>query len=112
MLVQVIIALMFKNGFSGLSLIMSAWWPSVLILGVWKLDLPKIPFAKAFEDRVQYSLQSVLIPSFVWKTMKFFNLWKEMRIKEAIRIVHEFVNMTVKNRKADMISRPESSKNN
>ncbi|GMH20762.1 hypothetical protein Nepgr_022604 [Nepenthes gracilis] len=80
--------------------------------GCLALDLPEIPFAKAFEEAAEYSLLRVLLPSFVWKPMKFFNLWKEKRIKEAIGIVHEFADTTVKNRKADMISMPESSKNN
>ncbi|CAO2829366.1 unnamed protein product [Amaranthus hypochondriacus] len=70
--------------------------------GCLALDLPEIPFAKAFEDATEYSLFRFLVPAVVWKTMRFFNISKEKKLKKAVKIVHEFAETTVKNRKADL----------
>ncbi|KAJ8451581.1 hypothetical protein Cgig2_018215 [Carnegiea gigantea] len=70
--------------------------------GCLALDLPEIPFAKAFEEATEYSLFRFLVPPYVWKSMRFLNISKERRLKEALKIVHEFAETTVKNRKADM----------
>lgn len=70
--------------------------------GCLALDLPEIPFAKAFEEATEYSLFRFLVPPFIWKTMRFLNVGKERKLKEAVRIVHEFAETTVKNRKADL----------
>lgn len=66
------------------------------------LDLPEIPFAKAFEEATEYSLFRFLVPPIVWKTMRFFNISNERKLKDAVKIVHEFAETTVKNRKADL----------
>ncbi|GAB4829292.1 hypothetical protein Ancab_018960 [Ancistrocladus abbreviatus] len=76
--------------------------------GCLALDLPENPFAKAFEEATQYSLFRFLVPPFVWKPMKYFNLGTEKKLKEAVRIVHEFAETTVKNRKDD-IGKPENN---
>ncbi|XP_074274369.1 cytochrome P450 86B1-like [Silene latifolia] len=70
--------------------------------GYLALDLPEIPFAKAFEEATEYSLFRFLVPPYVWKTMRFFNLGKEKKLKKAVKIVHEFAETTVKNRKIDI----------
>ncbi|XP_021746765.1 cytochrome P450 86B1-like [Chenopodium quinoa] len=70
--------------------------------GCLALDLPDIPFAKAFEDATEYSLFRFLVPAFIWKTMRLFNVSKENKLKNAVTIVHEFAETTVKNRKADL----------
>ncbi|KAK9751123.1 hypothetical protein RND81_02G243800 [Saponaria officinalis] len=70
--------------------------------GCLALDLPEIPFAKAFEEATEYSLFRFLVPPIVWKNMRFFNISKEKKLKEAVKIVHEFAETTVKNRKADL----------
>ncbi|KAL9226380.1 hypothetical protein vseg_002201 [Gypsophila vaccaria] len=70
--------------------------------GCLALDLPEIPFAKAFEEATEYSLFRFLVPPIIWKTMRFFNISKEKKLKDAVKIVHEFAEATVKNRKADL----------
>ncbi|KAL2903450.1 Cytochrome P450 86B1 [Bienertia sinuspersici] len=70
--------------------------------GCLALDLPEIPFAKAFEEATEYSLFRFLVPPFIWKTMRFLNLGKERKLKHAVKTVHEFAETTVKNRKADL----------
>ncbi|GMH27666.1 hypothetical protein Nepgr_029509 [Nepenthes gracilis] len=79
--------------------------------GCLALNLPEIPFAKAFEEATEYSLRRFLVPPFMWKSMKFFNLGTEKQLKGAIKVVHEFAETAVKNRKAD-IGKAESSINN
>ncbi|KAL2903426.1 Cytochrome P450 86B1 [Bienertia sinuspersici] len=70
--------------------------------GCLALDLPEIPFAKAFEEATEYSLFRFLVPPFIWKTMRFLNIGKERKLKHAVKTVHEFAETTVKNRKADL----------
>ncbi|KAL9246534.1 hypothetical protein vseg_020055 [Gypsophila vaccaria] len=70
--------------------------------GCLAVDSPEIPFAKAFEEATEYSLFRFLVPPLVWKTMRFFNLGKEKKLKKALKIVHEFAESTVKNRKVDI----------
>ncbi|GAB2262473.1 hypothetical protein Droror1_Dr00003470 [Drosera rotundifolia] len=68
--------------------------------GCLALDLPEIPFANAFEDATEYSILRFLTPPFVWKVMRYFDVGRERKLKEAVHIVHEFADNTVKNRKA------------
>ncbi|KAK9675505.1 hypothetical protein RND81_11G011200 [Saponaria officinalis] len=70
--------------------------------GCLAVDSPENPFAKAFEEATEFSLFRFLVPPFVWKTMRFFNLSKEKKLKKAVKIVHEFADNTVINRKADI----------
>ncbi|XP_074309978.1 cytochrome P450 86B1-like [Silene latifolia] len=70
--------------------------------GCLAIDLPEIPFAKAFEEATEYTLFRFLVPPIIWKTMRIFNVSKEKKLKEAVKIVHEFAETTVKNRKADL----------
>ncbi|KNA21514.1 hypothetical protein SOVF_042410 isoform B [Spinacia oleracea] len=77
--------------------------------GCLALDLPEIPFAKAFEEATEYSLFRFLVPPVVWKTMRFLNVSKERKLKDAVKTVHEFAETTVKNRKADS-NKPRGNK--
>ncbi|XP_022764424.1 cytochrome P450 86B1-like isoform X2 [Durio zibethinus] len=54
--------------------------------GCLALDLPEVPFAKAFEESTELTLLRFLIPPFVWKTLKLFRLGNEKRLKEAIEL--------------------------
>ncbi|KAJ8639615.1 hypothetical protein MRB53_016309 [Persea americana] len=65
------------------------------------LHLPQVPFAKAFEGATELSLFRFLVPPFVWKLMKFFNVGSEKRLKEAVRVVHEFAEKTVVDRRVE-----------
>ncbi|CAN8304172.1 unnamed protein product [Cochlearia groenlandica] len=66
------------------------------------IDLPEIPFAKAFEEATEYSLARFLMPPFVWKPMRFLGLGFERKLKKAVMIVHEFANKTVRERRNKM----------
>ncbi|XP_065875966.1 cytochrome P450 86B1-like [Euphorbia lathyris] len=71
--------------------------------GCLNLDLPEVPFAKAFEEATELTLSRFLMPPFIWKPMKFLGIGHEKRLKAAIRIVHEFADETVKNRRNKLI---------
>ncbi|CAA7023631.1 unnamed protein product [Microthlaspi erraticum] len=70
--------------------------------GSLEIDLPEIPFAKAFEEATEYSLVRFLTPTFVWKPMRFLGIGYERKLKKAIRIVHAFANKTVRERRNKM----------
>ncbi|XP_031282423.1 cytochrome P450 86B1-like [Pistacia vera] len=67
--------------------------------GCLSLDLPEVPFAKAFEEATEFSLFRFLFPPFVWKPMKLFGLGYERRLKEAIEIVRNFAQKIVTERR-------------
>ncbi|PPS05754.1 hypothetical protein GOBAR_AA14892 [Gossypium barbadense] len=67
--------------------------------GCLALDLPEVPFAKAFEEATELTLLRFLMPPFVWKALKFFGLGNERRLKEAIKVVHDFADKKVRDRR-------------
>ncbi|XP_010527733.1 PREDICTED: cytochrome P450 86B1-like, partial [Tarenaya hassleriana] len=63
------------------------------------IDLPEIPFAKAFEEATEYTLIRFLLPPFVWKPMRFLGIGHEKKLRKAVRIVHVFADKTVRDRR-------------
>ncbi|KAL4193264.1 hypothetical protein AMTRI_Chr06g176050 [Amborella trichopoda] len=63
------------------------------------LDLPDVPFARAFEQATELTLFRFLVPPFVWKPMKYFDIGTERRLREVIKVVHKFAEKTVSDRK-------------
>ncbi|XP_024993412.1 cytochrome P450 86B1-like [Cynara cardunculus var. scolymus] len=72
--------------------------------GCLEVELPEIPFAKAFEQVTFASLMRFLTPPYVWKPMKFFRLGFEKTLHEAVKIVHDFAEKTVRERKMELSS--------
>ncbi|KAK9277649.1 hypothetical protein L1049_007195 [Liquidambar formosana] len=70
--------------------------------GCLALDLPEVPFAKAFEEATELSTLRFLVPPFIWKPMKFFGVGSQKRLKEAVRTVHDFVEQMVANRRIEL----------
>lgn len=70
--------------------------------GSLEVDLPEIPFAKAFEEATEYTLARFLMPPFVWKPMRFLGIGYERKLKKAVWIVHAFANKTVRERRNKM----------
>lgn len=66
------------------------------------VDLPEIPFAKAFEEATEYTLARFLMPPFVWKPMRFLGIGHERKLKKAVGVVHAFANKTVRERRNKM----------
>ncbi|XP_041012174.1 cytochrome P450 86B1-like [Juglans microcarpa x Juglans regia] len=71
--------------------------------GCLALDLPEVPFAKAFEEAAELTTFRFLLPPFVWKPMRYFGIGYEKRLKEAIKIVHDFAEKTLASRRNDFI---------
>ncbi|KAL5991252.1 hypothetical protein ACLOJK_012159 [Asimina triloba] len=69
--------------------------------GCLALDLPEVPFAKAFEQATELTLFRFMVPPFVWKPMRFFSVGSEKQLKEAVRTVHEFAEKTVVDRRIE-----------
>ncbi|KAF8390536.1 hypothetical protein HHK36_025063 [Tetracentron sinense] len=69
--------------------------------GCLALDLPDVPFAKAFEEATEFTLFRFVLPPFVWKPMKFFGVGSEKKLKEAVQIVHKFAEKTVVDRRIE-----------
>ncbi|KAL9420808.1 hypothetical protein AB3S75_038391 [Citrus x aurantiifolia] len=67
--------------------------------GCLAIDLPEVPFAKAFEEATELSLFRFLLPPFIWKPMKLFGLGYERRLKIAIQIVQDFADKIVSDRR-------------
>ncbi|KAL1223938.1 Cytochrome P450 86B1 [Cardamine amara subsp. amara] len=61
-------------------------------------DLPLVPFAKAFEEATESTLFRFMIPPFVWKSMRFFDIGYENGLRKAIEVVHKFVDKIVVDR--------------
>ncbi|XP_008793701.1 cytochrome P450 86B1-like [Phoenix dactylifera] len=70
--------------------------------GCLAVDLPVIPFAKAFEQATELTLFRFIVPPFVWKIMKHLDVGSEKRLKVAIRTVHTFAEKTVSDRRAEL----------
>lgn len=67
-----------------------------------KNELPVIPFAKAFEEATELTLFRFIVPPFVWRIMKALNVGTEKKLRSAIEQVHEFVDKTVSERRAEL----------
>ncbi|CAN8312130.1 unnamed protein product [Cochlearia groenlandica] len=61
-------------------------------------DLPLVPFAQAFEEATESTLFRFMIPPFVWKPMRFFDIGYEKGLRKAVGVVHEFVDKMVVDR--------------
>ncbi|KAK1319225.1 Cytochrome P450 86B1 [Acorus calamus] len=66
-------------------------------------DLPEVPFARAFENATEFSLFRFMVPPIVWKTMRFLNIGSERKLKETVRVVHEFAENTVSDRRTELV---------
>ncbi|CAA7049752.1 unnamed protein product [Microthlaspi erraticum] len=81
-------------------------------------DLPQVPFAKAFEEATESTLFRFMVPQFVWKPMRYFDLGYERGMRKAVETVHGFIDKmvvdrikmlkeegTLVNNKSDVLSR-------
>ncbi|CAN6692915.1 unnamed protein product [Malus baccata var. baccata] len=72
-------------------------------------DLPDNPFAKAFDNATEATLQRLLYPAFLWRIQKFFGLGAERQLEKSLKVVGDYMNDAVAARKLtpsdDLISR-------
>ncbi|KAG2301212.1 hypothetical protein Bca52824_029863 [Brassica carinata] len=71
---------------------------------------PVIPFAKAFEDATEAAVCRFVMPTYVWKLMKCFNLGTEKMLKESIKGVDDFADEVIRTRKKELSLEGESTK--
>ncbi|KAL4193270.1 hypothetical protein AMTRI_Chr06g198490 [Amborella trichopoda] len=57
------------------------------------------PHLGAFEQATELTLFRFLVPPFVWKPMKYFDVGTERRLREVIKVVHKFAEKTVSDRR-------------
>ncbi|MQM01749.1 hypothetical protein Taro_034497 [Colocasia esculenta] len=72
--------------------------------GCLAVDLPEVHFAGAFERATELTLIRFIVPPFVWKPMRRLGLGPERELREAVRVVHEFAEKTVSQRRAEFTS--------
>ncbi|KAL2329146.1 hypothetical protein Fmac_022573 [Flemingia macrophylla] len=70
--------------------------------GCLRLDLPEIPFAKAFEDATEATVFRFVTPTCVWKAMRLLNLGVERKLKKSIKAVDEFAENVIRTRKKEL----------
>ncbi|EEF38624.1 cytochrome P450 86B1 [Ricinus communis] len=72
--------------------------------GCLNLDLPEIPFARAFEDATEATVLRFVTPTCIWKAMKYLDLGAEKKLKGSIKAVDEFAEKVIRTRKKEMSS--------
>ncbi|XP_019451194.1 PREDICTED: cytochrome P450 86B1-like isoform X2 [Lupinus angustifolius] len=70
--------------------------------GCLSLELPEIPFAKAFEDATEATVHRFVTPTCIWKFMRFINLGMERKLRESIKGVDEFAENVIRTRKKEL----------
>ncbi|KAE9616424.1 putative alkane 1-monooxygenase [Lupinus albus] len=70
--------------------------------GCLSLELPAIPFAKAFEHATEATVLRFVTPTCIWKAMRFLNLGVERKLKESIKRVDEFAENVIRTRKKEL----------
>nr|KYP68406.1 Cytochrome P450 86A2 [Cajanus cajan] len=78
--------------------------------GCLRLDLPEIPFAKAFEDATEATVFRFVTPTCVWKAMRLLNLGVERKLKKSIKGVDEFAENVIRTRKKELSLECEGTK--
>ncbi|KAI3947225.1 hypothetical protein MKX01_019878 [Papaver californicum] len=72
-------------------------------------DLPDNPFSRAFDAATETTLERLLYPGFLWRLKKVFRLGTEMRLKQSLRIVENYMMDAITARKErpsdDLLSR-------
>ncbi|KAK9274947.1 hypothetical protein L1049_022203 [Liquidambar formosana] len=78
--------------------------------GCLRPGLPEIPFAKAFEDATEATVLRFVMPTCVWKALRYLNLGSEKNLKESIKGVDEFADEVIRTRKKELASPSDNKK--
>ncbi|XP_050232686.1 cytochrome P450 86B1-like [Mercurialis annua] len=70
--------------------------------GCLSLDLPEIPFARAFEDATEVTVLRFVTPTCIWKAMRYLDLGAEKKLKRSIKGVDEFAEQVIRTRKKEL----------
>ncbi|KAB1206300.1 Cytochrome P450 86B1 [Morella rubra] len=72
--------------------------------------LPEIPFAKAFEDATEATVQRFVSPTCIWKAMRYLNVGTEKKLKISIKGVDEFAEDVIRTRKKELSMQSDDKK--
>ncbi|XP_068645391.1 cytochrome P450 86B1-like [Aristolochia californica] len=70
--------------------------------GCLRPGLPVIPFARAFEDATEAAALRFVMPTAVWKAMRFFDVGTEAKLQRSIKGVDEFADEVIRTRKKEL----------
>ncbi|KAG7603173.1 Cytochrome P450 86B1 [Arabidopsis thaliana] len=73
-------------------------------------DQPVIPFAKAFEDATEAAVVRFVMPTCVWKFMRYLDIGTEKKLKESIKGVDDFADEVIRTRKKELSLEGETTK--
>ncbi|KAI3831340.1 hypothetical protein MKX03_034126 [Papaver bracteatum] len=73
------------------------------------LGLPEIPFARAFEDATEMTVLRFIMPSFVWKLVRYLNIGSERKLKESICEVDKFADKVIRTRNKELLLLDQSN---
>lgn len=73
--------------------------------------LPEIPFAQAFEAATEATIMRFVIPTFIWKAMRYLGLGTEGDLKLSLKKVDQFADEVIRTRKKGLsLASPEGIK--
>lgn len=78
--------------------------------GCLRPSLPEIPFAQAFEAATEATIMRFVMPTLIWKAMRYLNLGSEKKLKESIKGVDLFANEVIRKRKEEIFLESEDKK--
>lgn len=70
--------------------------------GCLRPGLKNIPFAKAFEDATEMTVLRFVMPTALWKTMRYLDIGTERKLKRSIERVDEFAEEVIRTRKKEL----------
>uniref|UniRef100_A0A2P2NJ14 Cytochrome P450 86B1 n=1 Tax=Rhizophora mucronata TaxID=61149 RepID=A0A2P2NJ14_RHIMU len=73
--------------------------------GCLRPGLPQIPFARAFEDATEAALLRFVMPTCIWKAMRYLGLGTEKKLRRSIRGVDEFAEEVIRKRKKEIAAK-------
>lgn len=76
--------------------------------GCLAVDLPEIPFAKAFDDAVEATLYRHVMPRVCWKLFRLLKVGKERQFHRALKPLKEFVDDLIAYKKSAIANARES----
>nr|XP_010933285.1 cytochrome P450 86B1 [Elaeis guineensis] len=70
--------------------------------GCLRPGLPEIPFARAFEDATEATINRFITPTAIWKALRYLDLGNERRLKRSLKRVDEFAYEVIRTRKKEL----------
>eukprot|EP01018_Ginkgo_biloba_P003694 Gb_24352 [translate_table: standard] len=65
-------------------------------------NLPRVPFAEAFEEATEASVYRFVMPEYCWKFMRYFGLGMERKLRKTRTKIDEFVMDIIRDRKREL----------